>query len=187
MPSSAALPYPEPPLSNGRIGLRRWLETDLECIREASADAEIPRGTSVPATFTSSEGLAFIHRQWTRSRDGVAVSQAIVEAHNDRAIGLLILSRRPQLRVGGLGYWIIPTARGNGAATSAVRLITPWAFDVLALQRLEAWVEPQNVVSQQVLLDAGFEQEGRLRNFFSTVTGPADALVFSTVPSPLEA
>ena len=178
---SAELRYPDPPLTNGSIGLRRWLESDLDCIREASADADIPRGTSVPATFTITDGLAFVHRQWSRALDGAGVSQAIVESRSNRAIGLVIVSRRPQPGVGGLGYWVIPPARGRGAATEAVRLITPWAFDGLNIQRLEAWVEPQNLASQHVLVNAGFQQEGRLRNFLSTTTGVSDALVFSAV------
>jgi ribosomal-protein-alanine N-acetyltransferase len=66
------LPYPEPPLGDGRIGLRRWLETDFDCIRQAGADPEIPKGTTVPSTFTTAEGLAFIHRQWGRAETGQA-------------------------------------------------------------------------------------------------------------------
>ena len=65
-------------------------------------------------------------------------------------------------------------------ATAAVRLITPWALDVLNLRRLEAW-EPQNLASQRVLRNAGFQQEGRLRNFLNTESGVSDALVFSVI------
>ncbi len=60
----------DPPLSDGRTGLRRWREADVDCIRLAATDPEIPAGTSVPATFTVVEGLAFIHRQWSRAENG---------------------------------------------------------------------------------------------------------------------
>jgi hypothetical protein len=95
------LSYPDPPLSDGRIGLRRWREADVECIRQAGADPDIPRGTTVPATFTPGEGLAFIHRQWGRLRDGEGVSQAIVEVGGDRAIGLMWVALHPQPHVAG--------------------------------------------------------------------------------------
>ena len=49
------------------------------------------------------EGLAFIHRQWTRAEERVGVSQAIVEVANDRAVGLMWVALRPQLHVGGFG------------------------------------------------------------------------------------
>lgn len=89
---------------------------------------------------------------------------------------------RPQPHVGGLGYWIVPSERGQGVATAAVRLVVPWALDALDLRRLEAWVQPDNLASQRVLRNAGFQQEGRLRNFLTVEGGTSDALVFSTLP-----
>ena len=89
---------------------------------------------------------------------------------------------RPQRHVGGLGYWIVPPERGKGVATAAVRLVIPWALDALDLRRLEAWVEPGNLPSQRVLRSAGFQQEGRLRNFLTIDGGSSDALVFSVIP-----
>ena len=176
------LSYPDPPLAAGAVRLRRWADADLDCVREAGTDPEIPKVTTVPSRFTEDEGLAFVRRQWSRAEDGVGVSQAIVEAETDRALGLVIVSLRPQPGVGGLGYWLTPSARGRGAACAAVRLVTPWAFESLGLQRLEAWVDPGNTASQRVLTAAGYELEGRLRNFFRTAGHPADALVFSAVP-----
>jgi len=183
--SPEPLTYPDPPLTDGRIGLRRWAEADVECIRLAGEDPEIPEETSVPAEFTPAEGLAFIRRQWGRVENREGVSQAIVDANTDRAIGLMWVALRPQPRVGGLGYWLVPSERGQGIATAAVRLVVPWALDVLDLQRLEAWVRPQNLPSQRVLRRAGFLKEGRLRNFLTTGDGVSDALVFSIIPTPV--
>ena len=87
------------------------------------------------------------------------------------------VAMRPQPHVGGLGYWVVPPERGQGAATAAVALIVPWALDVLDLLRMEAWVQPENVASQRVLRRAGFQEEGRLRNFLTIDDRPADALV----------
>jgi [ribosomal protein S5]-alanine N-acetyltransferase len=177
------LPYPEPPLSDGSTGLRRWRESDTDCVRLASMDPTIPSGTTVPATFSPEEGLAFIRRQLDRVESGEGVSQAIVKVGSDRAIGLMWVAIRPQPHVAGLGYWVVPPERGRGAATGAVRLIVPWAMKTLALQRLEAWTEPDNLASQAVLRSAGFQEEGRLRNFLNVDGRPCDALVFSVVPS----
>jgi ribosomal-protein-alanine N-acetyltransferase len=66
-------------------------------------------------------------------------------------------------------------------ATAAVRLVVPWALRALRLQRLEAWVEPDNLPSQRVLRGTGFQQEGRLRNFLTIEGGAADALVYAVI------
>lgn len=175
------LSYPDPPLSDGRVALRRWQEGDVECIRLAAMDPDIPKSTTVPPDFTPAEGLAFIHRQWNRAHDGEGVTQAIVEAESDRAIGLMWVALRPQPHVGGLGYWIVPQERGRGAVTAALRLVVPWALSALDLRRLEAWVQPDNVASQRALRSAGFVEEGRLRNFLTVGGESEDALVFSTI------
>ncbi|RZU53305.1 RimJ/RimL family protein N-acetyltransferase [Krasilnikovia cinnamomea] len=175
--------YPDPVLSDGRIGLRMWREADVDCIRLASTDPRIPCGTTVPADFTPAEGLAFIHRQWRRAETGEGISQAIVEVDSDRAIGLMWVAMRPQPHVGGLGYWVVPPARGQETATAAVRLAIPWAMNALELRRLEAWVEPRNLASQRVLSRAGFQQEGRLRKFLTNDHRSSDALVFSLIPA----
>lgn len=177
------LAYPHPELTDGRVRLRAWRLSDMDCIAEAATDHRIPEGTSVPAVFTVEDGTAFIRRQWSRIADGIGVSQAVADTGTDRAVGLAILSLRPQPGVGGLGYWVIPSARGNGYATTAARLLGDWGLSILGLDRVEAWVEPDNVESQRVLLSAGFEQEGRLRNFLRSDGEPRDALVFSRVTS----
>lgn len=178
------LSYPDPPLGDGRVSLRRWREDDVECIRLAGSDPAISQSTTVPTSFTSASGIAFIHRQWSRAVDREGLSQAIVEARSDRAIGLLWLALRPRPRVGGLGYWIVPRVRGCGSATAAVRLAVPWAFDALNLHRLEAWVQPENASSQRVLLGAGFEEEGRVRDLLTVEGEAVDALMFAAIPSP---
>jgi ribosomal-protein-alanine N-acetyltransferase len=60
-------------------------------------------------------------------------------------------------------------------------LVVPWALRALDLRRLEAWVQPENVASQQVLRNAGFLEEGRLRSFLTIEGEAADVLVFSTI------
>jgi [ribosomal protein S5]-alanine N-acetyltransferase len=174
--------YPDPELSDGVVRLRRWDVGDLECVREASADAGIPEGTTVPAVFTEEAGRAFIARQLARAQDGEGLSLAIAEAASGRAQGLVWLGFRPQAGVVGIGYWVVPAARGRGFARRAVVLATRWALRQ-GVARVEAWVEPGNEPSQQVLHRAGFRREGVLRSFLAYETRRADAVVFSCVAS----
>jgi [ribosomal protein S5]-alanine N-acetyltransferase len=174
--------YPDPELTDGVVRLRRWNVGDLECVREASADAGIPEGTTVPAMFTEEAGQAFIARQRARAEDGEGLSLAIADAATDRAHGLVWLGARPQAGVIGIGYWVVPAARGRGFARRAVVLATRWAL-LQGVAQVEAWVEPGNEPSQQVLRRAGFHREGVLRSFLAFETRRADAVVFSCVAS----
>ena len=105
------LRYPEPELTDGVVRLRKWAEDDLACVEEASHDHTITEGTTVPPVFSPEEGRAFVHRQWSRITDGVAISLAIADVDTNRAQGLVILPMRPQAGVAGLGYWLAASAR----------------------------------------------------------------------------
>jgi hypothetical protein len=89
------LSYPDPMLSDGLVLLRRWVNGDLDCVREAATDAAIPAGTTVPAVSTPEEGLAFISRQRQRIENGEGVSLAISDASTGRVCGLNGLGVRP--------------------------------------------------------------------------------------------
>jgi [ribosomal protein S5]-alanine N-acetyltransferase len=175
-----ALAYPDPPLSDGTIRLRRWERGDLDCIRDAAGDLRIVQITSVPAVFTFEAGHAYIERQWQRAQTRNGVSLAIADHRSDDAIGYAGLTTREQPGVVGIGYWVVPHARGRGLATRAVRLLADWALQHGAA-RVEAWVEPRNVASQRVLTAAGFTREGVLRSFLVIANRRADAVVFSRI------
>lgn len=171
--------YPDPTLTDGVVRLRPWDDGDLDCVREAGTDPGIPRGTTVPALFSLEEGLAFIRRQQQRIGRGEGVSLAIADASTDNASGAVYLGSRPQSGVMGLGYWVIPSARGRGFGVRAVRLAVTWALRGAGMARVEAWVEPDNVASQRLMAAAGFTREGVLRSFLSFQGERADAVVFS--------
>ena len=133
----------------------------------------------MPVTFTVEEGLAFIHRQWGRAEKGEGLSLALADAVTNEANGLAVLMHRPQPGVVGLGYWVIPRARGRGFAARAARLLSTWALRDEGMARVEAWVEAGNAASQRVLQAAGFTHEGVLRSFLSYEDQRVDALVFS--------
>ncbi len=175
------LAYPGTDLTDGVALLRKWSEADVGCVREASADPQIPQWTTVPAAFTEAEGLAFIRRQWGRLDSGEGLSLALEGAAASEAVGLTVLMLHPRWPgVAEIGYWVIPRARGRGLATRAIRLASRWALSEAGLARVEALVEPGNSASQRALLGAGFRAEGVLRSFLTSNDGRrADAVVFS--------
>ena len=183
------LRYPDPPLTDGVVLLRRWEESDLGCVEEASRDPSIPAGTTVPAVFTRDAGLAWIERQWRRADDGEGLSLAIAEAETGEALGVVVLLLRPNggRRAGTaeIGYWVIPRARRRSYGSRAVGLVAQWGLTDGGLVRVEALVVPENVASQRVLDGAGFQREGRLRSYLVVEDGRADALIYSLLDTDL--
>ncbi|MCU1361448.1 MAG: family N-acetyltransferase [Ilumatobacteraceae bacterium] len=104
--------YPDPVLGDGSMGLRPWTLSDLPCVEEASTDTRIPEGTTVPRQYSDDEGRAFIERQWARLTSGDGLSMA-VRSSDDVAVGLIVLMRRPQAAVWGIGYWVVPVPGAN--------------------------------------------------------------------------
>lgn len=177
------LPYPNPPLGDGVVRLRRWEERDLACVGAAATDPRIPSGTTVPAIFSEAEGMAFIKRQWSRESKGQGLSLAIEEEATSTAVGLIVLLFRSEPFVAGVGYWVIPEARGRRFAARAVALISPWALHQASVRRLEAFVDPENLSSLRVLEGSGFQKEGLLRSYLK---GSQDAFIYSLLPSDLQ-
>lgn len=178
------LAYPDPPLTDGLVVLRRWTQDDVGCVEEATQDPDIPKGTTVPATFTHTEGLAWIERQWLRHDEGRGLSQAITDAASNEALGAGVLMARQPDTV-EIGYWLIPRARGRGFGSRAVVLLARWALTETPVARVEALVVPDNIASRRVLEKAGFRREGQLRSYLVFDGQRADALIYALLPSDL--
>jgi ribosomal-protein-alanine N-acetyltransferase len=177
-----ALPYPEPPLEDGVVRLRRWERRDLPCIGAAAADPRIPQHTTVPPEPSDAEGMAFIERQWRRQSEGEGLPLAIERVETQAAVGFVVLLFRREPAVLGLGYWVIPEERGRRFAGRAVALLAPWALRLGSVNRVEAIVEPDNVASRRTVERAAFRQEGLLRSYLD---GRLDVFMYSLIASDL--
>lgn len=184
-PEHLSLYYPDPDLADGLVRIRKWRLEDVGCVRQASTDEDITSGTTVPDVFTPDEGRAYIERQWSRLDTGVGMSLAVADATTDAALGQVYVAVRPQALVAGLGYWIVPDARGRGLATRAVRLASDWVLTATGAARIEAWATTHNLASQRVLAAAGFSREGVLRSFLGDAVEREDMVVFSRVSADL--
>ena len=61
------------------------------------------------------------------------------------------------------GYELARQAQGRGYMTEALRAIYAWAFESMAVDRIEAQVHPENTPSLALLKTLGFVEEGLLR------------------------
>jgi ribosomal-protein-alanine N-acetyltransferase len=108
-------------------------------------------------------------------------------AARDARSGELVGGCEIRLREHGiaeLSYWVFPSNRGRGMACRAVRLACDYAFADLGVERVELYIEPDNLASRGVARSAGFREEGVLRSQGVTVTGERrDMVLYSRLPS----
>jgi len=60
-----------------------------------------------------------------------------------------------------LGYFVVQTLTGKGFATEAARLMLRYAFEHLAVSRVDLQCRADNLASQRVAERCGFRLEGR--------------------------
>jgi ribosomal-protein-alanine N-acetyltransferase len=78
-----------------------------------------------------------------------------------------------------IGYWLGEPFWGRGFATIALKAVTDYAFTTFELRRLQAMVFEWNPASVRVLEKAGYQLEGRLRNYIVKDGRIGDALMYA--------
>lgn len=167
--------------SDGVVSLRRWREEDADAVYEACQDAEIQHWIPfIPRPYRREDALAFVRGELENVGPH---TYAIVEG--GAVVGSIGMNVN-RSRTGHVGYWCAPEARGRGVATRALRLLSRYGFDELALQRLELITDPENAASQRVAEKVGYRREGVLRSHLDHPDGRRrDSVMFSLLPGEL--
>jgi ribosomal-protein-alanine N-acetyltransferase len=88
-------------------------------------------------------------------------------AEDDALLGGVTLSnvRRGVAQCASLGYWVGECFARQGFMTDGLTAVLDFAFDRLALHRIEAACLPDNEASQALLRKIGFTEEGYSRQY----------------------
>lgn len=148
-------------LKSDSLELRDWHRQDQSALETICADPELVPYTSIPREYSPAEAVAWIDRQRERRIDGTALSLAIVDVAGLHVVGNVNLVRFNRAkRSAAVGYWVIPEARRRGFASSAVRLLSYWAFHEFKLERIDFSIVPHNIASINLALSLGATDAG---------------------------
>lgn len=164
VPSGSLARRAQPTLpAGGGLLLRPWRDADAPVFLAAYADAETRRWhTRRPADEGRVRAWFARYRKdwqreraahWAVTRDGTEVLGRIALGGLDFDDGLA-----------GVGYWVLPAARGQGAATRALAAVTAWALDEVGFERLTLEHSTGNPASCRVAVKGGYRLEGTLRS-----------------------
>ena len=78
-----------------------------------------------------------------------------------------------------IGYSLVPSERGKGYCSEAVKIMVDYLFLSKETMRIQAQTDPRNVASQKVLERVGFKKEGILRKSFFMRGELRDCYIYS--------
>ena len=137
--------------------------------------------------YTEADALGFLSEQEAMRERGEELHSAVVDPTDARVVlgSASLYAIDLEQRTAAIGYWVLPEARRRGIATRAVRLLARWAFDELAIARLELTCGPDNEASQRVAARCGFVREGVLRSHMPFKGGRRDTVLHGLLPGEL--
>lgn len=133
--------------------------------------------------FSKAAFRARIRRYLHDIAEGRAYPFYVFAADDERLIGGVTLSqvRRGVAQAASLGYWIGAPHQRRGHTSAAVAAVLRFAYTDLRLHRIEAACQPDNIASQRVLMNNGFEAEGRARAYLKINGAWRDHLLFGRI------
>ena len=154
-------PVQEP--ASGDVRLRPFRDEDAVPAAELSVDPYVPLIGTLPPRATAEQAAEWVSRQRRRPAERVGFSFAVAERGTDLCVGFAGLwLRQVDQGLATAGYAIVPSARGRGRATDALRALTAFAWTLSPVLRVHLHIEPWNLASRRVAERAGYAERGLL-------------------------
>jgi RimJ/RimL family protein N-acetyltransferase len=151
-------------LRTDRLLLRPLRAEDAPAIYAIRSDPTVMcYASSLPLT-SPDQAEAFIAREAAGMAAGESLRLGLQRVEDDSLIGTCLLFHiNQQCRRAEIGYELRADAWGLGYMHEALLALVRLGFSDLALNRIEADIDPRNVASARSLERLGFSKEGHLR------------------------
>lgn len=147
-----------PELLTNRLLLRKMEPADAAAIFLLRSDPLVTRFVDRPLLQSIEDGLKFIRRINISISEGDCLFWAIVPKHEEDLIGTIcIWNWDENNQQAEIGFELMPAWQKQGYMMEAVIRVLEFAFVELKLHRIEAWVNPQNKRSIELLQKNGFQ------------------------------
>jgi [ribosomal protein S5]-alanine N-acetyltransferase len=166
-------------LHTPRLWLRPLQSEDALALFGIYSDPAFMRYWSTPPWTAIAQAHAMIERDQRELPAGEHLRLGIVRRDGDSLIGTASLFHLDAgCRRAEVGYGIAPAHWRQGYQREAVSAVIDHAFGPLALNRLEADIDPDNLASARALEALGFQLEGRLRERWIIDGRPSDSAIY---------
>jgi len=171
------------PIEGEGLRLRGYRPDDRDAVLASFTDPLTQRFMAgLPEPYTAQRAEWWINEGAPGTFTDGGAAYAIADLETDAVLGGIGLDNVvPGRAQAEIGYWVVPSARGRGVATRAVRALSEHAFST-GTARLELITHWENVASQRVALAAGYKRESARRQLLVDQAGArVDGLAFVRV------
>ena len=148
-------------LETKRLIIRRCKSDDLPQMQRFFSSEEATRYLLMSPEEKTPEAIRRLLNSIISSYDAPEpiFALAIAQKDNGLYIGSCGLSRTPQGDV-EIYYALLPEHWGRGCAVEAMKKLFEYAFSELGIDRLVAWMHPDNLMSRRVADSLNMDYEG---------------------------
>jgi [ribosomal protein S5]-alanine N-acetyltransferase len=167
-----------PALQTERLSLRWLTAADVPALFTIFSDPEVTRFWSSPPLTSEAAAAKLVDEIHAYFASGELYQWGVSRRSDDRVIGtctLASISREHQRAE--IGFALARSEWNRGYATEALRVLLRYAFDEIALQRIEADVDPRNNRSLKLLEALGFVREGYARERYHAAGEVSDSVL----------
>ncbi|WP_241481351.1 GNAT family N-acetyltransferase [Rouxiella chamberiensis] len=138
------------------------------------------------AGYSLEDSRTYLIDSFIKRQRGLEYRYCLYDLPSGKIIGSVALNRIVhEYKTANIGYWIRSDFTGRSLAVTAVKALARFAFDELAMTRLEIVAMEKNLRSRRVAEKSGAVDEGLHRNRLYLQGKPIDAWVYSLIPSDL--
>ncbi len=172
-------PFSTIQLTTPRLMLRPLQLSDAESLLRIYGDPEFARYWSTKAWVSLDQATTQIEKDQQEMSAGNQLRLGIFLRSTDQLIGTCSLFHfAPTCRRAEVGYGIDRAHWRQGYMHEAVSALLQFAFVDLALNRIEADIDPRNTASARSLQKLGFQQEGFLRERWIVGEEVSDSAIY---------
>jgi ribosomal-protein-alanine N-acetyltransferase len=155
-----------PVLETKRLRLRMIRPGDITAVYEIFGDEEVTRYYGLETYTSIDQAVERIHVYRQNFAKRRSIRWGITFKNDDWLLGTVgIMNWKPRFFNAALGYDLAKRYWRQGIMFETLTAVVGYAFTMMQMNRLEAFVMPQNKPSSQLLEKLGFQNEGLMREY----------------------
>lgn len=150
--------------STERLTFRRMNDADQDAVFRLFSDPDAMQFWSSPPMASRKEAITYLEEDQQFNDSGEGVQLGLILRETEELVGTCTFHKWSRSnRRAEVGYMLRRDLWGKGLMSEALSAFLAYGFEVMNLHRVEADIDPANLVSAKLLERLGFQREGLLR------------------------